>query len=382
VIPFVDLQAQYQGIRSDLEAAVIDVLASAQYALGPRVERFENAFADYCGCAHAVAVNSGTSALHLALQAAGIGPGDEVVTVPMTFVATVTAILYAGARPVFVDIDPETWTMNPAKLREAITPRTRAILPVHLHGLVAEMAPIMSLARAHGLTVIEDAAQAHGAIYRGQRAGGIGHIGCFSFYPSKNLGACGEGGALVTNDPAIADTARRLRDWGQDGKYNHVMRGHNYRMDAIQGAVLEVKLRHLNRWTEARRAHALRYSDRLACTGWTLPWARDDGRHVYHVYAPAIPNRRAVQRRLAEAGIATGIHYPRPVHLQPAFADLGYDDGDFPISERFAHATLSLPMFPELTEMQIDCICEVAAGLADLESNLQEEAVPALGEPQ
>src|SRR5690606_38932351 len=321
-----------------------------------------------CGSRYAVAVNSGTSALHLALQAAGIGPGDEVVTVPMTFVATVTAILYAGARPVLADIDPQTWTMDPAKLEAAIGPRTRAVLPVHLHGRVAEMSPIMRLAERHGLLVVEDAAQAHGARYHGQCAGAIGHVGGFSFYPSKSLGACGEGGALVTNDPAIAATARRLRDWGQDGKYNHVLRGHNYRMDAIQGAVLEVKLRRLDRWTRARRAHAQRYSELLAGAGWQLPFAREEGRHVYHVYAPLVPDRETIRKRLSDAGIASGIHYPTPVHMQPAFADLGYRRGDFPVSERFAEQTLSLPMFPELTEQQIAQVCRVVRGEADVEA--------------
>jgi dTDP-4-amino-4,6-dideoxygalactose transaminase len=365
VIPFVDLQAQYRQIRHEVEPAVLEVLASTQYALGPRVERFEQRFADYCGCRYAVAVNSGTSALHLALQAAGVGAGDEVITVPMTFVATTTAILYAGARPVFVDIDPDTWTMCPEKLRAAVGPKTKAILPVHLHGLAAEMRPIMQIADQHGLLVVEDAAQAHGASYEGQRAGAIGHVGCFSFYPGKNLGACGEGGALVTNDVGIAERSRQLRDWGQAGKYNHVARGHNYRMDAVQGAVLEIKLAHLDRWTAARRTHARHYTRRLAGTGWKLPLA-DESRHVYHVYAPLMPDRAAIQRRLTSVGIATGIHYPRPVHLQPAFADLGYKRGDFPVSERFAEETLSLPMFPELTASQIDRICDVLGVTGDV----------------
>jgi dTDP-4-amino-4,6-dideoxygalactose transaminase len=359
MIPFIDLRAQQRALKKDIEAAVLGVLDSANYILGPAVERFEENFASYCGVRHAVALNSGTSALHLALLAAGVGPGDEVITVPMTFVATVSAITYAGARPVFVDIDPINWTMDPARLRKAIGEKTKAIIPVHLHGLVAEMDAIMKIADAYGIAVIEDAAQAHGAIYRERRAGSIGHIGCFSYYPSKNLGACGEGGALVTDDPSIAETARRLRDWGQAGKYNHVLKGYNYRMVGIQGAILDVKLRHLERWSEQRRSHARRYERNLADLGWQLPVLSRDQRHVYHVYAPLFANREAVQVRLNAARIATSIHYPKPVHLQPAFADLGYGTGDFPVSERVARETLSLPMFPELTVQQVDGVCDV-----------------------
>ena len=368
MIPFIDLQAQHRGLKKDIEAAVLNVLDSANYVLGAAVERFEEDFAEYCGCRYAVALNSGTSALHLALLMAGVGPGDEVITVPMTFVATVSAITYTGAHPVFVDIDPTTWTMDPARLREAIGERTKAIIPVHLHGLVAEMEAIMNIAEPRGIIVIEDAAQAHGAIYEGRRAGNIGHIGCFSFYPSKNLGACGEGGAIVTNDRAIAETARRLRDWGQAGKYNHVLKGYNYRMDGIQGAVLDVKLRHLDRWTELRRSHARRYDRNLADLGWQLPVSSRDRRHVYHVYAPLFVNRDAVQAQLAAARITTGIHYPRPVHLQPAFADLGYGGGNFPVAERFARETLSLPMFPEMSVQQIDSVCDVLCGVDHAEA--------------
>lgn len=368
MIPFVDLQAQHRALKKDLEAAVLDVLDSASYVLGKAVRQFEESFAAYCGCRYGVALNSGTSALHLALLAAGVGPGDEVITVPMTFVATVSAILYTGARPVFVDIDPITWTMDTARLESAVGERTKAIIPVHLHGLVAEMEPIMRIAEPRAITVIEDAAQAHGAVYRGRRAGSIGHIGCFSFYPSKNLGACGEGGAIVTGDSAIADTIRRLRDWGQDGKYNHVLKGYNYRMDGIQGAVLEVKLRHLNRWTELRQSHARHYDQKLSGHVWRLPWASQERQHVYHVYAPLVAQRCAMQERLRAAGIATSIHYPRPIHLQPAFTDLGYSTGDFSVAERFAHRTLSLPMFPELTEAQVDRICDVMSGVANAEA--------------
>jgi dTDP-4-amino-4,6-dideoxygalactose transaminase len=365
VIPFVDLAAQYRSLADQLEPAVIECLRSGRHVLGPAVQRFEEEFAAFCGTRHAVGVNSGTSALHLALEAAGIGRGDEVITVPMTFVATVTAILYAGATPVLADIDPVTWTLEPKALDAAITPRTAAIVPVHLHGLIADMQPILRTAERHGLLVIEDAAQAHGARLGGRRAGSLGHIGCFSFYPSKNLGAAGEGGALTTSDDAIADKARRLRDWGQDGKYNHVLRGHNYRMDALQGTILGIKLRHLERWTAARQAHARRYGQLLGGSGWQLPVEPSPGRHAYHVYAPLVDRRPAVEQRLAAHGIGTGIHYPRPIHLQPAFTDLGYAAGAFPVAERMAGCTLSLPMFPELSDGDIREICRVARGSDD-----------------
>jgi dTDP-4-amino-4,6-dideoxygalactose transaminase len=364
VIPFLDLGAQHRALAPELEAAVARVLRSGQFVLGPEVEAFEAAFARYCGTRFAVAVNTGTSALHLALLAAGVGPGDEVITTPMTFVATVAAILYVGARPVLADIDPLTWTIDPARAAAAVTPRTKAILPVHLHGRMADMDPIMALADAHGLVVVEDAAQAHGAEYRGRRAGSLGDAGCFSFYPGKNLGACGEGGAVVTDDAGLAETIRTLRDWGQASKYHHVLKGFNHRMDGIQGALLGVKLPHLDAWTEARRRHAARYDALLAGSGVRIPAPCPDGRHVHHVYAVELPDRDAVRRRLAEAGIATGAHYPVPVHLQPAYADLGYRRGDFPIAERFAERTLSLPMYPELSADQIARVAKVLCAAA------------------
>ena len=333
------------------------VLESGSYVLGQSVEAFEQEFAAYCGTRHAVAVNSGTSALHLALLAAGIGAEDEVVTVPMTFVATVAAILYAGATPRFVDVEPDTLTMDAAALEGAITPRTKAIIPVHLHGRMAEMDRILEIARARGLIVIEDAAQAHGAEYGGRRAGSLGDLGCFSFYPGKNLGACGEGGAIVTDSADMAQKMRILRDWGQAERYHHVLRGFNYRMDSIQGAVLAVKLRHLEDWTEARRRVALHYDALLAGTAVGRPAAAEGREHVWHVYAVRTRERDRVRQRLGECGIATGIHYPIPVHMQPAYADLGYGPGSFPISESFAAETLSLPLFPELTRGQIELVC-------------------------
>lgn len=355
MIPFLDLKAQYAGIKEEIDEAVLRVLASAQYVLGDEVSAFEREFAAYCGVEHAVAVNTGTSALHVALLAAGVGPGDEVITVPFTFVATAAAIRYAGARPVLVDIDPVTFTMDPQKLEAAITPRTRAIVPVHLYGQMADMDPILDIARYHGVQVIEDACQAHGARYRGRTAGSLGLSGCFSFYPGKNLGACGEGGMAVTNDAGQARTMRMLRDWGQDGRYHHVIQGFNYRMDGIQGAVLRVKLRHLETWTEARRSHAAHYTERLALSPEVVaPIEHGDRRHVYHVYAVRSADRAALQQRLQANGVQTGLHYPVPVHLQPAHADLGYRAGDFPESECAAAEVLSLPIYPEMTPAQID----------------------------
>lgn len=358
-IPFVDLRAQAAALAPELRPVVAAVLDSGHYVLGEPVEQFERAFARFCGVRHAVAVNSGTSALQLALLAAGIGPGDEVITVSMTFVATVAAILYVGATPRLVDIDPDRGTMCPRALEAALTSRTRAIIPVHLHGRMADMTPILEIARARGLAVIEDAAQAHGAFYAGKPAGAFGDMACFSFYPAKNLGACGEGGALVTDDETLARRVRVLRDWGQEEKYRHVVRGFNFRMDSIQGAILNVKLRHLDAWTSARQSLAARYDRGLAAAGLRPPQPGPAGEHVYHVYAVRCPGRDRLRQRLGEAGIATAIHYPIPVHVQPAYADLGYREGDLPETEAFAAETLSLPLFPELTAAQVDRVCDV-----------------------
>jgi dTDP-4-amino-4,6-dideoxygalactose transaminase len=357
-IPFFDLRAQMRSLRPELHAAVASVLDSGIYVLGEPVTRFEQAFAAYCGAPQAVALNSGTSALQLALAAAGIGPGDEVITVPMTFVATVAAILYIGATPRFVDIDPIRGTMDPGRFAAALTPRTRAVIPVHLHGRVADMAPILEIARQRDILVIEDAAQAHGARYRDRPAGAIGDMACFSFYPAKNLGACGEGGALTTANAELARRVRVLRDWGQEQKYVHTMRGYNFRMDAIQGAILDIKLRHLDDWTAARRDIARRYDRALGNIGIRIPQAGPGGEHAYHVYAIRVADRDQVRQRLNDASVATGIHYPIPVHLQPAYADLGYGLGDFSASEAFAGETLSLPIFPEMSGAQVDRVCE------------------------
>jgi dTDP-4-amino-4,6-dideoxygalactose transaminase len=356
-VPYLDLKAQYASIKTEIDAAVARVLDSCQFVLGSEVAGFEQEFSTYCGTTECIAVNSGTSALHLALIAAGVGAGDEVITVPFTFVASVAAVLYAGARPVLVDIDPRSFTLDPSAIEAVITPRTKAILPVHLYGQPADMDPIMEVARRHGLLVIEDAAQAHGAKYKGRPVGSIGDMACFSFYPGKNLGAYGEGGAVTTNNAEDARTIRMLRDWGQDRKYHHILRGFNYRMEGFQGAILRVKLRHLEQWTEARRALVHQYDELLADgeveTPTEMPWAR----HVYHVYTLRSDNRDALQAALTSEGIQTGVHYSVPVHLQPAYADLGYGAGAFPQAEAAAKQVLSLPLYPELST---DSVTEVA----------------------
>ncbi len=363
MIPFVDLKAQYASIRDEVNAAIQGVLDSCQFTLGPEVAKFEEEFAAYSGASMGIGVNTGTSALHLALLAADVGPGDEVITVPFTFVATVSAICYAGARPVFVDVDPSTLTMDPDGIEAAITPRTKAIIPVHLYGQTADMDPILAVARKRSLVVIEDACQAHGAEYKGRRAGSMGEMGCFSFYPGKNLGAYGEGGMVVTGDTGYARTIRMLRDWGAEKKYEHVLKGYNFRLEGIQGAVLRVKLRHLEAWTESRRNAASRYDEMLRGVVPT-PEALSHNRHVYHVYAIRTVERAAWQQALTAAGVQTGIHYPTPIHLLPAHADLGYRKGQFPNSEHAAQEVLSLPMFAELTESQIAIVGESIRALA------------------
>lgn len=360
MIPFLDLKAQYRSIKAELDAAVISVLESCQFALGPEVAAFEQEFASYCNMPHGVALNSGTSALHLAFIAAGIGPGDEVIVPSFTFVATAAAVVYAGARPVFADIDPASFTVAPASVEKAITSKTKAIVPVHLYGQPADMDPILEIARSRKLLVIEDSAQAHGAEYKGRRTGTMGDLACFSFYPGKNLGACGEGGMVLASNPEYVRKIRMLRDWGQEKKYYHELKGFNYRMEGVQGAALRVKLRHLEKWTEARRAHGHQYTQLLAGSGVTPPAEMDYARHVYHVYAVRSTRRDAMQQFLKEKEIQTGIHYPIPVHLLGAYKDLGYRKGDLPETEKAADEVLSLPMYPELTEEQIkfvaDCV--------------------------
>jgi dTDP-4-amino-4,6-dideoxygalactose transaminase len=358
MIPYLDLKAQYRSIKPEIDEAVGRVLESAQFVLGPEVARFEEAFAAYSGAPFGVAVNTGTSALHLALLAAGIGPGDEVITVPHTFVATVAAIRYTGARPVFIDIDPRSFTMDPARIADAITPRTKAIIPVHLYGQTADMDPIVAIARQHGLIVIEDGCQAHGAEYNGRRVGSLGDLACFSFYPGKNLGAAGEGGMVVTANEAYAKKMRMLRDWGCEQRYHHVLQGFNYRMEGIQGAILGVKLRYLDVWTEARRVRASTYRSLLSASGIRLPEEMPYAKHVYHIYAVRSADRAGLQRSLETRGIHTGLHYPVPVHLQVAHQDLGYRAGDFPHSEAAAAEVLSLPLYPELPLEQLEQVAD------------------------
>jgi dTDP-4-amino-4,6-dideoxygalactose transaminase len=363
-VPYLDLKAQYRSIKSEIDTAVSRVLESSQFVLGEEVAAFEREFANYCGAAECVPVNSGTSALHLALLAAGIGPGDEVITVPFTFVASAAAILYTGARAVLVDIDPLSFNMNPAAIEAAITPQTKAILPVHLYGQTADMDPIVEIARKHRLVVIEDAAQAHGAKYKGRQAGSLGDLACFSFYPTKNLGAYGEGGAVTTNNPEYAKQIRMLRDWGQDSKYHHVLRGFNYRMEGLQGAILRVKLRHLERWTEVRRKIAAKYNQQLAGSEITLPREMPWARHVYHVYSLRTTDRDSFRTALQAEGVQTSVHYAVPVHLQPAYAALGYGKGSFPASEAAANEVVGLPIYPELTEAQVDIVSETVRKVA------------------
>ena len=320
---------------------------------------FEDAFASYCGSTNCAGVNSGTSALHLALLAAGVGPGDEVITVPYTFVATVAAIRYTGATPVFVDVEPKTLTMDVRLLSSALSPRTKAVMPVHLYGHPADIGPIMDFAEQHGLAVIEDAAQAHGSSYQARPVGSFGDARCLSFYPGKNLGAFGEGGAVVSRDVSFHERVCMMRDWGMKEKYHHEVIGFNYRMEGIQGAVLNVKLKHLEYWTEKRRALATAYQDGLPKESLILPVEKPDCRHVYHIYAVRHPDRDGLMQQLAAKGIQTGLHYPIPVHLQPAHADLGYKAGDFPVSEEAAHTVLSLPLYPEMPAEHIERVCEV-----------------------
>jgi dTDP-4-amino-4,6-dideoxygalactose transaminase len=364
MIPYADLKAQYHSIKAEIDAAIAGVLESSQFALGTEVAGFEKEFAAYCTNRPAVGletvgVNSGTSALHLALLAAGVGPGDEVVTTPFTFVATVAAIQWVGATPVYVDIDPQSYNLDPGRLESALTARTKAILPVHLYGQPVDMEPLLSIARSRGILVIEDAAQAHGAEYQGQRAGSLADLACFSFYPGKNLGAYGEAGAVVTANPEYAQTIRLLRSWGETRRYYHDLRGFNYRMEGMQGAILRVKLRHLERWTEARRAHAALYDLLLKDSGVVTPRQMPYARHVYTVYAIRTPRRDALGEALKAADIQYGIHYPIPVHLQRAYRDARYELGAFPIAERVAGEVLSLPIYPELQRAQIERISEV-----------------------
>ena len=355
-VPLVDLEAQYRAIAQEIDATISSVVQSGRFIGGPQLSAFEAEFASYCGVNRCVALSSGTAALLLALQACGVGKGDEVITSTHTFVATAEAIALLGARPVLVDICPDTYTLSPERVKAAITGRTRAVVPVHIYGHPADMDPLEELCERYGLSLVEDAAQAHGALYRGRKAGSIGRCGCFSFYPGKNLGAYGDAGAVMTEDSALADRVQALADHGRarGSKYEHAEIGFNHRMDALQAAVLRIKLKHLDCWNSRRRALAALYhralGDRLSVPQ-SAPWAEP----VYHLYVVQVPpeSRSALQQRLSQAGVSTGIHYPIPVHLQPAFRYLGYSRGDFPLAEELADRALSLPMYPELTEEQL-----------------------------
>jgi dTDP-4-amino-4,6-dideoxygalactose transaminase len=367
-VPLVDLRTQFRQLREEILEVVEEVAESAVFILGPRVAEFEEAFARYLGSAHCIAVNSGTSALHLALLAAGVGPGDEVITVPMTFIATSWAISYVGATPVFVDLDPLTYTLDPSQIEKRITSRTKAILPVHLYGQTADLEPISEICRCHSLVLIEDAAQAHGAMYRGKNAGTFGLCGCFSFYPAKNLGAYGEGGAVVTDDPHVAARLRSLRDHAQAQRHHHDEFGFNYRMDALQGAILKIKLKCLEFWTGTRQLLAQRYQQALADLPLQLPLSLPDRRHVWHLFVVLYRHRDRLRELLEAREIQTGLHYPIPLHLQKAYQHLGQGIGDFPVAERVGRECLSLPLFPEMTIAQQDAVIEaVHAAVREIE---------------
>ena len=363
-VPFVDLKAQYHSIKAEIDAALIATMESCAFTLGPEVAALEKDFAPYAGATYAAGVNNGTNALYLPLLAAGIGPGDEVITVPFTFIASASAIHYTGATPVFVDIDPVTFTMDPAQIEAAITPRTKAIVPVHLYGQMADMDAIMAIAKKHNLFVLEDSAQAHGAEYNGKRAGSFGDAAGFSFYPGKNMGAAGEGGMTTTPHAEINRKVRMLRDWGAEKKYHHEIIGYNMRLEGIQGAVLRVKLKYIEKWTEMRRAAAKRYDEMFKGTGVVTPVELPNRRHVYHIYQIRTPDRVRWMDELGKKGIQTGIHYPFPLHTLKAFEHLGYKAGQFPHAEKIAAETMSIPMFPELTPVQQEEVVSAVVALA------------------
>jgi dTDP-4-amino-4,6-dideoxygalactose transaminase len=364
-VPYFDLKTQYAGLRDEILAALDRVCQNASFILGEEVEKFERSFAEFCGVKHCVALNSGTSALHLALVAAGIGPGDEVITTSNTFIATVEAIHYTGAKTVFADIDPATANIDPLEIEKAITKQTRAIIPVHLYGRPADMDTISEIAARHNLVVIEDACQAHGAKYNGKRVGGFGHAAAFSFYPPKNLGAYGEGGALTTNDEEVAKLARSLRTHGESTRYFHKYIGYNYRMDGFQAAVLNIKMNHLVDWTSKRQERADLYRQLLTDTNVQLPEDPPESECVYHLFVVYVENRDRVRAELEKRGVQTAVHYPKPLHLQEAFANLGYGPGSLPRTERACERVISMPLFPEITEDQVryaaTSLAEIAA---------------------
>ena len=357
-IPFVDLRAQHRSLEPDLSNAIAEVTRNCDFILGQAVEEFEAEFAAFLGARHAVGVGTGLDALHWTLRAAGVRAGDEVIIPADTFIATALAISASGAKPALVDVSAATFNIDPSRIEAALTPRTKALMPVHLFGQPCEMDAILDIARKHSLLVIEDACQSHGARYKGKAAGTLGLAGCFSFYPGKNLGACGDGGMIVTNDDDLAAKTRMLRNYGQKQKYQHLEQGTNSRLDTVQAAILRLKLKHLDQWNRQRAQHAKQYSERLAHLPQVqVPAIGKDRTHVFHLYVIRVLRRAALQEFLGQRGIQTIIHYPMPVHLHEAYAELGYRRGDFPVSEQLADEILSLPMFAELTENQIDYVC-------------------------
>ena len=357
-VPFLDLKSQYESIQAEIIAAMQQVFDSCSFIGGEPLATFERDFAQFCGARYALGLANGTDALHLLLRAMGVGPGDEVITAANSFIASASCIVMAGASPVFVDADATTYTIDPAAIEAAITPRTKAIIPVHLYGQPADMRPIMELAARHDLQVIEDAAQAHGAEYEDQRVGSIGHAASFSFYPGKNLGAYGDGGAITTDDATLVERLKALRDHGRTSKYEHAIVGYNSRLDSLQASVLSVKLNYLDGWNRQRQQVAAWYAEALATSDFVLPSVRPGSTHIYHLYVVRAERREALQKHLAEAGIASGIHYPLPRHLQPAFQELGYKPGDMPNTDAAAGQLLSLPIFPEMTQAQVAYVAE------------------------
>ncbi len=358
-VPLVDLRGQYEPLKEEVMAAMAQVLDGMKLFLGENVFQLERDFARLCGAKHAIGVGSGTDAIYLALRALDVGAGDEVITAPNSFIASAAGIAMTGATPVFADIDPETYTLDPAQLERAITPRTKAIMPVHLYGQPAEMQAINRIAEAHGLAVVEDACQAHGAEYRGKRTGALGDAAAFSFYYSKNLGAYGEGGAVVTNNRAIATKVQLLRNHGSSTRYHHSLLGMNSRLDELQAAILRIKLRHLEKWNIKRRALALEYNQRLALYPEVVtPVERAEMMHVYHLYVVRVPHRDELLEWLNRHGVGAAIHYPVPIHLQEATRHLGYSEGDFPVTERVAGEIISLPIYPELGIDDVNYICQ------------------------
>jgi dTDP-4-amino-4,6-dideoxygalactose transaminase len=370
-VAFVDLYKQHQEIEEELMEVFRRVLQKSSFILGPEVVAFEQAFASYIGSAECIAVNNGTTALQLVIEALEVGPGDEVITVANTFIATAEAISAVGARPVFVDADPVSYTMDPQLVEAAITPRTKAILPVHLYGQSADLNALMAIAKRHNLYLVEDACQSHGATYKGKRVGGFGIAGCFSFYPGKNLGCLGEGGSIVTNDANLAQKMRMLRDHGSVKKYEHSVPGYNFRLEGLQGGFLNVKLKKLDKWNARRREVAQRYQQLLADASIGLPTEMGWGEHVYHLYVIQADDREALRKSLNDAGIETGLHYPVPLHLQAAYKDLGYEKGAFPVSEHLSSHILSLPMHPYMTDAEVERVAAVVLESLECQANQQ-----------